>query len=306
MGERFIDTGQLAEMTGDRVRTGFRLPDEPDELPMADAVVVAPATFNTVNKWAAGITDTFATGLLCELMGVGVSILAVPLVKDALALHVAFGRSLDQLRGMGVHVLFDPDALPQERMPSWQKVLDVHRVMGVSAAGRDLVDASARGRRIARARRRRGLSQAALAGLVGRSESWLSQVERGLRQVDSYNVFTSLAEILRRRGERRASGIGTDDQRHPRHYRTGRAAKIRRHTVRCASRAIGIRPRPRPRRGVGSEHGSPAAKHAEPDEEGGRGLMLVDALCEQWSWDVVPGWAGKVVWAVSRPKPMAQ
>jgi len=35
------------------------------------------------------------------------------------------------------------------------------------------------GLRIARARRRRGLSQAVLAGLVGRSESWLSQVGRG-------------------------------------------------------------------------------------------------------------------------------
>jgi transcriptional regulator with XRE-family HTH domain len=59
------------------------------------------------------------------------------------------------------------------------------------------VDASARGQRIARARRRRGLSQAALAGLAGRSESWLSQVERGLRQVDSHSVLMSLAEILR-------------------------------------------------------------------------------------------------------------
>lgn len=42
-----------------------------------------------------------------------------------------------------------------------------------------------------------GLSQAALAGLVGRSESWLSQVERGLRQVDSHSVLLSLAEVLR-------------------------------------------------------------------------------------------------------------
>jgi hypothetical protein len=33
------------------------------------------------------------------------------------------------------------------------------------------------GRHIALHRRRRGLSQAAVAGLVGRSESWLSQVE---------------------------------------------------------------------------------------------------------------------------------
>jgi transcriptional regulator with XRE-family HTH domain len=59
------------------------------------------------------------------------------------------------------------------------------------------VDGLGRGQRIARARRRRGLSQAALAGLVGRSESWLSQVERGLREVDSHTVLISLADILR-------------------------------------------------------------------------------------------------------------
>jgi ribosome-binding protein aMBF1 (putative translation factor) len=40
------------------------------------------------------------------------------------------------------------------------------------------------GERIAIYRRRRGISQAVLAGLVGRSESWLSQVERGARSVD--------------------------------------------------------------------------------------------------------------------------
>lgn len=53
------------------------------------------------------------------------------------------------------------------------------------------------GQRIARARHRRGLSQAVLAGLVGRSESWLSQVERGKRTVDSHTVLTRLAEVLR-------------------------------------------------------------------------------------------------------------
>jgi transcriptional regulator with XRE-family HTH domain len=53
------------------------------------------------------------------------------------------------------------------------------------------------GRRIAIHRRRRGLSQAAVAGLVGRAESWLSQVERGLRTVDSYTVLRDLARVLR-------------------------------------------------------------------------------------------------------------
>jgi transcriptional regulator with XRE-family HTH domain len=53
------------------------------------------------------------------------------------------------------------------------------------------------GERVAAYRRRRGLSQATLAGLVGRSESWLSQVERGLRSVDSLSVILDLARVLR-------------------------------------------------------------------------------------------------------------
>ena len=36
-----------------------------------------------------------------------------------------------------------------------------------------------------------------LAGLVGRSESWLSQVERGKRGVDSHAVLTRMAAVLR-------------------------------------------------------------------------------------------------------------
>jgi transcriptional regulator with XRE-family HTH domain len=40
------------------------------------------------------------------------------------------------------------------------------------------------------------LSQAALAGLVGRSESWLSQVERGIRSVDRLSVLLDMAKIL--------------------------------------------------------------------------------------------------------------
>lgn len=58
------------------------------------------------------------------------------------------------------------------------------------------MDTATRGQRIARARRRRGLSQVALAGLVGRSESWLSQVERGLKDVDSHSTLINLARVL--------------------------------------------------------------------------------------------------------------
>jgi transcriptional regulator with XRE-family HTH domain len=57
------------------------------------------------------------------------------------------------------------------------------------------------GQRIAVYRRRRGLSQAALSALVGRSESWLSQVERGIRSVDRMSVLLDMARILHVDGE---------------------------------------------------------------------------------------------------------
>lgn len=59
------------------------------------------------------------------------------------------------------------------------------------------MDQTTRGQIIRSHRRRRGYSQTVLAGLVGRSESWLSQVERGRLSVDSHEVLSRLAEVLR-------------------------------------------------------------------------------------------------------------
>jgi transcriptional regulator with XRE-family HTH domain len=53
------------------------------------------------------------------------------------------------------------------------------------------------GERVAFYRRRRGLSQAVLAGLVGRSEDWVSKVERGERQINRIDVLVDLARQLR-------------------------------------------------------------------------------------------------------------
>lgn len=49
---------------------------------------------------------------------------------------------------------------------------------------------------IRRLRRRRGLSQTACAELIGYSESWLSQVERGERGIDSIRAMRELARVL--------------------------------------------------------------------------------------------------------------
>jgi hypothetical protein len=44
--------------------------------------------------------------------------------------------------------------------------------------------------------------------------------------------------------------------------------------------------------------GAPAMRHPGEDEESGRGLELIEALADDWSWEAVPGWHGKRVWAV--------
>jgi hypothetical protein len=111
-GTKFIDNGNLAGLTGHPVRTRYKRPTEPDVLPAPDALVVAPATFNTINKWAQGISDTLALGLLNEAVGLGLPMIAVPWPNAALAAHPVFVRSVGTLREWGVTLLFDPDRLP--------------------------------------------------------------------------------------------------------------------------------------------------------------------------------------------------
>jgi phosphopantothenoylcysteine synthetase/decarboxylase len=104
-GRKFVDVAALQDQTGHPVRTHYKNPGEPDLLPPADAMIVAPATVNTVNKWAAGITDTLVLGLLIEGYGYGVPTVVVPYTNKVMALHPSLHESLAKLRTWGVHVL---------------------------------------------------------------------------------------------------------------------------------------------------------------------------------------------------------
>ena len=43
--------------------------------------------------------------------------------------------------------------------------------------------------------------------------------------------------------------------------------------------------------------GGPLIGRGRLDDESGRGLLLVEAVCDRWGWRPVRGWPGKVVWA---------
>ncbi|MFI7632292.1 flavoprotein [Microbispora rosea] len=109
---KFIDVERLSALTGYPVRHDYKRPEEPDVLPPADAMAVVPATFNTTNKWAQGISDTLALGLLNEAIGLDLPIVAVPWPNHALARHPAFPSSVARLEEWGVRIILDWDRLP--------------------------------------------------------------------------------------------------------------------------------------------------------------------------------------------------
>lgn len=112
-GTKFLDAPSLAGLTGHQVRVQYKQPDEPDVLPPPDAFVIAPATFNTVNKLAHGISDTLALGLVNEAICLGLPVVAVPWPSAQLARHPVFRRSVPLLQEWGVTVVLDPARLPK-------------------------------------------------------------------------------------------------------------------------------------------------------------------------------------------------
>jgi phosphopantothenoylcysteine synthetase/decarboxylase len=131
-GRRFVDRDELAARTGYPVLSGFEEITE-HRLPSAHAIVVAPATVNTINKWAAGIADTLPLALAIEGVGRGLPVVALPFSNSAMAAFPAFADSIVRLRGWGVTVLYGEDIVPFgppgngqpfiDRIP-WHRTLD--------------------------------------------------------------------------------------------------------------------------------------------------------------------------------------
>ena len=125
------DLADLAKATGHPVRSSYKLPSEPDVLPAPDAILVAPATSNTINKWALGISDTLALGLITEGIGKRLPLVALPYFNQAQAAHPAVPSSVAVLRGTGVRLLlgeggYEPHGSGQSRPEQfpWHVALD--------------------------------------------------------------------------------------------------------------------------------------------------------------------------------------
>lgn len=106
----FLDVEALRARTGRPVRSAYGVPGQPRQASAssATALVVAPATFNFVNKLAAGIADDYALGVVAEAIGMGKPVAVLPWVNSALADRAPFLRAVADLRGEGVTVRYEP------------------------------------------------------------------------------------------------------------------------------------------------------------------------------------------------------
>jgi phosphopantothenoylcysteine decarboxylase len=103
----WVNHEAVRQATGRGVAVDYRRSDEPKRGPRPAAVAACPLTFNTLNKFAAGISDTYALGVLNEALAAGTLIVAVPMVSDRLWLHPAMRPNINRLVAAGV-MFVDP------------------------------------------------------------------------------------------------------------------------------------------------------------------------------------------------------
>ncbi|WP_457028121.1 flavoprotein [Kitasatospora sp. P5_F3] len=99
---------EVAELTGHPVKSRYRRPGEKDDWPPADVALLAPATLNSINAVALGLTPSWPIGYAVEALGRRAPLAVMPCVKDTMAAHPQFDRSVQTLRDAGARVLLGP------------------------------------------------------------------------------------------------------------------------------------------------------------------------------------------------------
>jgi phosphopantothenoylcysteine synthetase/decarboxylase len=105
--QAWVNEADLFSITAGMTLSEYRAPGQSKRGPGPDVVVAAPLTFNSLNKWAQGASDTYALGVLNEALAARVPVLAVPMVSERLWGHPALTPNIERLIAAGV-VLIDP------------------------------------------------------------------------------------------------------------------------------------------------------------------------------------------------------
>ena len=105
-----LDPHSIRDRTGVAPRSDYAAPGEArSRAAAADALIIAPATYNTINKLAAGINDTYALNVAAEAIGRRTPAAILPFVNQALADRRPFQQALRSLREEGVAIIYGPE-----------------------------------------------------------------------------------------------------------------------------------------------------------------------------------------------------
>jgi phosphopantothenoylcysteine decarboxylase/phosphopantothenate--cysteine ligase len=103
---------------------------------IADLLLIAPATANTIGKMAVGIDDTPVTTFATTAIGSGKAVLVVPAMHEAMYRHPGVLKNLETLKSMSIAVVDPRVEEGKAKIADNQRiVLEVERMLGP----RDLV-----------------------------------------------------------------------------------------------------------------------------------------------------------------------
>jgi phosphopantothenoylcysteine decarboxylase/phosphopantothenate--cysteine ligase len=98
---------------------------------IADLLLVAPATANTIGKMAIGIDDTPVTTFATTAIGSGKAVMVVPAMHEAMYRHPGVLKNLETLRSIGVAVVDPRIEEGKAKIADNQRiVLEVERSLG--------------------------------------------------------------------------------------------------------------------------------------------------------------------------------
>jgi len=123
MGKQICDSG-LSEFKIDRNTMVHGYSGEGESLPLEDMVLVAPCTFNTLNKIVGGIADTYPLTITATAIGAGRNVVIAPAMNGDLWYHPIIEESRKKLEQWGCKIVW-PEITPEKvTMAPIEKIAD--------------------------------------------------------------------------------------------------------------------------------------------------------------------------------------
>ena len=123
MGREICDSNFIDfEIAGNSMVTGYSR--EGEKLPLEDLVLVAPCTFNTLNKISAGIADTYPTTVIASSISNKRKVVIAPAMNSTMWEHPQTQESIKRIQSWGCKIVYPEISLERVTMAPIEKIAD--------------------------------------------------------------------------------------------------------------------------------------------------------------------------------------